>query len=300
MWLFLALAAYFLFAAATITDKYLLARPIPDARVYAFYMGILGIFVLALAPLGIETQNILLIFLGILAGIIYTAALFLFFSAIRIGEVSRVGISIGGLIPIFTLIFVYIWTRELPSTVQLAAFFVLMTGSFVIIFERFIRLVHNLKRFGFVVVASLLFGLYFALAKFLLQEQSFISVIVWTRVGAVFISLFFLLSPTVRKIIFAHKKSPPKKVGAIFLVKNAAGGAAAFMQHASIAIARTSEVSLISALQGVQFALVFLGAVFLTKKHPGIVKEEIHKEAVVIKSLGTALIVLGILILAIA
>jgi drug/metabolite transporter (DMT)-like permease len=300
MWLFLALVSYFLFAAVTIADKYLLAKPIPDARVYTFYMGILGIFVLALAPFGIETSNIPLIFLGMFGGVIYTAALFLFFSALRAGEVSRIGISIGGLIPIFALLFIYIWTRELPSVVQLGAFFVLMLGSFVIIFERFVKLIHNLKRFGFILIASVLFGLYFALAKFLLQEQSFISVIVWTRIGAVFVSFFFLFSPSVRKIIFAHKKSPPKKAGAIFLLKNAAGGAAAFLQHAAIATARTSEVSLVSALQGVQFALVFFGVVFLTKKHPRIVREEVHGEALAVKLLGTGLIIVGIVILAVA
>ncbi len=300
MWLFSALAAYFLFAAVTIIDKYLLARPIPDARVYTFYMGILGVFVLPLAIFGIERENITLIFLGILGGILHTLALFLFFSALRVGEVSRIGIAVGGLVPIFTLVFIYIWTKELPSPLQLMAFFVLMAGSFVIIFERFIKLVHNLKRFAFIFTASVLFGLYFALAKFLFEGQSFTSAIVWIRVGAIAISLSFLLSPDVRRMIFAHKKSPPKKAGVVFLVKNAAGGLASFLQHAAIALARGPEISLVSALQGVQFALVFFGAVFLTKRFPGILKEKLHKEALFGKFLGTGLIVAGIIILAIA
>ena len=307
MWLSLALAAYILFAAVTITDKYLLgaparrmAGPIPDARVYTFYMGILGVFVLPLALFGIEMENMTLILLGILGGILHTVALFLFFSALRAGEVSRIGIAVGGLVPIFTLVFMYIWTKELPSPLQLVAFFILMAGSFVIIFERFIKLVHNLKRFGFVLIASVLFGLYFALAKFLFEGQSFISAIVWIRVGAVAVALFFLFSPDVRKMIFAHKKSPPKKAGVVFLVKNAAGGLASFLQHAAIALARGSEISLVSALQGVQFALVFFGAVFLTKRLPGILKEKIHTEALFVKFLGTGLIVAGIIILTIA
>lgn len=300
MWLLLALAAYFLFAAVTIIDKYLLARPIPDARVYTFYMGVLGVFVLPLALFGIETENITLILLGILGGILHTVALFLFFSALRVGEVSRIGIAVGGLVPIFTLAFMYIWTKELPSPLQLAAFFILMAGSFVIIFERFIKLVHNLKRFAFVLIASVLFGSYFALAKFLFEEQSFISAIVWIRVGAVVLSLSLLLSSDVRKIIFAHKKFPYKKAGIVFLAKNAAGGLASFLQHAAIALARGPEISLVSALQGVQFALVFFGAVFLTKRFPGILKEKIHKEALFIKFLGTGFIVAGIVILAIA
>ena len=109
-----------------------------------------------------------------------------------------------------------------------------------------------------------------------------------------------MLSPSVRKILFEHKKSPPKKIGGIFIVKNIAGGVGALSLHFAISVARFVEVSLINALQGAQFVLVFLGVLFLTRKFPGIVKEEIHGKALVVKFLGTGFIVAGIIILALS
>ncbi|MFY9457458.1 MAG: hypothetical protein WAP23_00810 [Candidatus Spechtbacterales bacterium] len=300
MWLILALAAYIFFAAATITDKYLLARPFPDARVYIFYTGILGIFVLLLAPFGLEAPSYLVVFVGILAGIVNSAALFLFFLVLKVGEVSRIGISLGGLVPFFTLLFIYAWTGELPSALQFMAFASLVAGSFVVIFERFINLVHNLKRFAMILASSFLFGLYFAVAKFLFLEQSFISAIVWIKIGATLFALFFLLFPSVRKTIFEHRKTLSKNAGLILISKNAAGGLGAFFQHVAISLARVSEVSLVNALQGVQFALVFFAALFLTKKFPGIIREEVRGEALAVKFLGTGLIVSGVVILAIS
>ena len=300
MWIALAIFAYILFAGVTITDKYLLARPIPDARVYTFYTGIFGLFSFGLVTFGFKLPEGSIIFLSLFAGVIFIWALFLFFSALRMGEVSRIGISLGGLIPFFTLFFVYIWTGEFPNPLQVFAFVLLVAGSFVIIFERLLRPVHNLKRLFLVVASAGLFGLYFALVKFLFGEHSFISIFILIKVGGAFAALLFLLSPSVRKILFEHKKSPPKKIGGIFIVKNIAGGVGALSLHFAISVARFVEVSLINALQGAQFVLVFLGVLFLTRKFPGIVKEEIHGKALVVKFLGTGFIVAGIIILALS
>jgi len=300
MWLLLALAAYILFAASTITDKYLLARPIPDARVYTFYTGILGILSFGLLIFGFDIPDTPLVFLALLTGAIFIWALFLFFAALKMGEVSRIGISLGGLTPFFTLFFVYIWTGEFPNILQISAFALLVAGSFVIIFERLARLAHNLKRFFLVLASSGLFGLYFAAVKYLFDEHSFLSAFILVKTGGALAALLFLFSPKVRKIIFEHKKSLPKKAGSIFIAKNIAGGLGALMLHFAISIARFVEVSLINALQGVQFVLVFFAAIFLTKKFPGIIKEEIRGEALAVKLLGTGLVVAGIIILAIA
>lgn len=298
MWLFFALAAYVLFAAATITDKYLLAKPLPDARVYAFYTGILGLAAFAFAPFGFLIPHPALIFLGIFAGILFIAALFLFFCALKLGEVSRVGISFGGLIPFFTLLFTYIGTGELPARNELSAFILLFSGSLIIALDQYERIVHSIKIFGLVIVSSLIFGLYFFIVKFLFTTQPFISAFLWIKLGGAVFASLFLSSPQVRKALFQHKKSPPRKAGSVFIVKNAAGGLGALLLHLAIATARVGEVAVVNALAGAQFALVFLGAVFLTKRAPGIIREKISREAMAVKLAGTSLVVLGIILLA--
>jgi drug/metabolite transporter (DMT)-like permease len=222
------------------------------------------------------------------------------FLALRIGEVSRVGISLGGLVPFFTLFFVYIGTGDVPTPPQFIAFMLLIAGSFIIIFERLAKLVHNLKKLGLVLASSFLFGLYFTLAKFLFDAQPFITAFIFIKIGGALFALLFLLSPSVRRMIFKHKKSLPKKTGGIFVAKNVAGGRGALLLHLAISTARFGEIALINALQGVQFAIVFLIAVILTRKFPGIVKEEISGAALTVKVVGTGLIVAGVVMLAIA
>jgi len=301
MWLLLALLAYILFAAVTIADKYLLARPIPDARVYTFYVGVFGLFAFVLAPFGFQIPAGLFIFLSIFAGILFVGGLFLFFTALRMGEVSRVGISLGGLVPFFTLLFVYIGVNELPNPTQIIAFMLLATGSLIIIFERAQKVVRHLVTFGLVFGASILFGLYFTVAKFLFFEQPFISAFIWIKIGGALFASLFLFSPAVRKMIFKHKKLPLKKtrnIGGILIIKSAVGGVAALLLHAAISFARFGEVAVVNALQGVQFALVFFIALFLTKNFPKIIKEEIHRDAVITKVVGTGFVIAGIMVLA--
>jgi len=301
MWLLLAIAAYVIFAASTITDKYLLGRPIPDARVYTFYTAVVGLFALGLAPFGFEIPQGIYIFLDVLAGMLFVAALFLFFMAVRIGEVSRVGTSAGGFVPFFTLLFVYIGTGELPSVMQFVAFVLVMAGSLIIVFERLHKIIENLFVCSLVMGSSVLFSLYFIAAKFLFFTQPFTSAFIWIKIGGALFALLFLLSPQVRKTIFAHKKLPlekTKKFGGILIVKNAAGGLAALLLHAAISTARFGEIALIQALQGVQFTLVFFIALSLTKKFPKVIKEETHGAALAAKFLGTGLVATGVAVLA--
>lgn len=299
MWIFFALAAYIIFAAATITDKYLLAKPLPDARVYAFYTGILGLFAFVLVPFGFEIPRPEIIIFSLLAGMLFIAALFLFFSALQEGEVSRVGIALGGLTPLFTLGLTYIGTGELPARDEALAFVLLFMGSLIIAFDQYERIAHNAKIISLVIASSFIFGLYFTIAKFLFTVQPFISAFLWVKLGGALFAILFLLSPQVRKIIFQHKKSPPGKAGRIFIVKNAAGGAGALLLHRAISIAGVGEVAIVNALQGAQFALVFLGAVFLTKKFPAIVKEKTDSQTMIVKFAGTGLVVAGIILLAV-
>jgi len=173
-WMLFALAAYFIFAAVTITDKYLLGTPasnkeapIPDARVYVFYIGVLGLSAFLLAPFGFEVPSGLFIFLNIFAGFLFILALLLFFFALRLGEVSRVGISVAGLIPLFTLLFIYISNGNIPTPLQLLAFGLLVGGSIVITFEGFENIIDSARKFTIVLFSAVLFGAYFTLVKFL-------------------------------------------------------------------------------------------------------------------------------------
>lgn len=74
LWLTVTISAYFLLAIVALIDKYLISGPIPNPKVYAFYVGILGILALFLFPLGFLVPNSLDIILSLLAGALYIFA----------------------------------------------------------------------------------------------------------------------------------------------------------------------------------------------------------------------------------
>lgn len=298
MWLPIALLAYILFAGATIVDKYLLTRPIPDPRVYAVYTGMLGLFAFAMAPFGFQIPQGPILVLGIFSGVLFMVALLLFFVGLQSGEVSRVGVAIGGLVPFFTLFFVYIGTGELPGTSHLIAFALLVLGSFIILFDRIEGIFYNTKILGLIFASSFLFGLYFTITKFLFSTEPFISAFLWIKVGGALFALFLLFSPTVRRTLFAHKKLFSERVGEVLAAKNMAGGVATILQHLAISTANFSEVALVNALQGAQFVLVFFIPIFLAKKFPAILGK-MREEVTIAKAIGAGCIVLGVIILAV-
>ena len=299
MWLLFALASYTIFASVTITDKYLLSRSIPDARVYAFYTGILGLFAFVFAPLGFKIPSITTMALGIFAGALLIAAMFLFFCALRRGEASRVLVAWGGTVPIFTLLFVYISTKELPTGFEFLALALLIVGSVTILFEGWKKTFQDMKSFFIILLSSFLLSAYFTVAKFLFASEPFLNAFLWIKIGGVLFALLFLISPEVRRLIIQHKKSSSKKPGGIFVLKNGSGGVAALLQAFAVSKASFAEVAIVNALQGVQFAIVFFAALFLTKKFPGIVKERIDRTVIIVKIAGTGLVIAGVALLAI-
>jgi len=56
MWIFVALAAFSLFAAMAMIDKFLLSEKVGDPRIYAFYVGILSSAAFLLLPFGFWTN----------------------------------------------------------------------------------------------------------------------------------------------------------------------------------------------------------------------------------------------------
>ena len=50
LWLIVTILAYLILAVVFLVDKYLLVGPIPNSKLYAFYIGLLGLAALVLVP----------------------------------------------------------------------------------------------------------------------------------------------------------------------------------------------------------------------------------------------------------
>lgn len=61
-WLLLVILAHLFYALVFLIDKYIVSRPLPHPVVYAFYVGVLSIFIWVLAPFGFPFLRLIILF----------------------------------------------------------------------------------------------------------------------------------------------------------------------------------------------------------------------------------------------
>ncbi len=298
-WLLVAISAYLILAIVYSVDKYLLAGPLPSPKVYIFYIGILGLMVLVLAPfVGFYFPGYFYIFLAFLSGTSFIFGLFWFFKAIRLFEVSRVVPAVGGSLPVFAFLLVYIFSlgKEKLLLPEFLAFLLLVAGTILITYKRGNQI--SLKSFQISAVAAFFLALSFVLAKYVYMVQPFWSGYIWIRAGAGLAVLVFLVfSSELKRELFKAKIGLQKKTAGIFLTNQAAGAGANILQNWAIALAPLAYVAIINALQGVQNAFLLIFTIFLSFKFPQILKEEISRKIIFQKIIAILFIGAGLSIL---
>ncbi len=300
LWLIVAISAYLILAIVFLVNKYLLAGPLPNPKVFAFYVGMLGILILFIVPFtGFFIPGPFQIFLSLLAGTLFICALLWFYKALHLFEVSRVVPAIGGLIPLFSfgLIYFFSFGKETLSFLEAIVFILLVFGSVLITLEK--RKLITLRGLQISALAAFLFSLSFVLAKYVYLEQPFWNGFIWMRVGGFLAALFFfLIFKEVREEIFKKNASLKIKTALIFILNQAMGAGALILQNWAIFLAPLAFVPIINALQGTQYVFLLIFAILLSLKFPQILKEEISKEVIFQKLFAILLIGAGLVLLA--
>jgi len=299
LWLIVAISAYFLFAIVALVDKYLLAGPLPNPKVYTFYVGILGLLVLLLAPfVGFYYPGPFPVFLAFLSGAFFIFGLFWFYKAIWLFEVSRVVPAVGGSLPIFAFLLVYIFSlgKEKLLLSELLALLLLVAGSILITYRRGSQI--SLRSFQISAIAAFFLALSFVLAKYVYLALPFWTGYIWIKIGGSLAVLIFLLfSPELKRELFKVKMGLQKKTAGIFLTNQAAGAGANILQNWAIALAPLAYVAIVNALQGTQHVFLLVFAVLLSWKFPKILKEEISRKILFQKIIAILLIGAGLVLL---
>ena len=306
LWLITAIISYFLLAIVFLLDKYLLVQRIPDPKVYAFYIGLISILTVFLIPfVGFEVPELKVVLLSLVTGVVFILALFYFFKALRAFEASRIVPAVGGILPLFTLVFVYFISggEEVLSLPDFSAFLLLILGTVLITYRQDKGLSTQSLKLSF--LAAFLFALYFILLKYVYLDLSFWSGLIWTRVGAFLAAIFlFLAFLEVRRellkktLTFSFKWS--SIFGAtpfLFVLTRIGAGLAGLFQMWAVFLAPFIGIALINALQGTQYLFLFLITTLVSLRFPGILREEISGPILLQKVLAILLISAGIAIL---
>jgi len=312
-WLLAAISAYLILAIVFLVDKYLLVGPIPNPKVYTFYIGTLGILVLILAPfVGFYIPELSQIILSLFCGALFIYGIFWLNIALRLFEASRVIPAIGGILPTFSFLLIYIFSggKEIFTIWEFLAFILLIFGGVLIVYPSaekggeeqmffdYEKAKISLKSLRISAMAAFFLALSFVLAKYVYMAQPFWSGYIWIRIGGFLMAMSFLFTRRVRDELFKVKMNFPKKTAVIFLSNQVAGASANILQNWAIALSPLIYVAIINALQGVQYMFLLMFAVLLSLKFPRILKEEISRGILLQKILAILLIGAGLALLA--
>jgi drug/metabolite transporter (DMT)-like permease len=290
-WFIIAVSSYFIFAVASLIDKYLLAGPVGNPKVYAFYIGVLGTAALFLIPfIDFRLLEPKQLFFAFIAGGSFTLALFWFFKGLKSFELSRIIPAVGGILPIFTFLLISLFSRgrETLGFLEMISLGLLILGSVLISYDKSKRF--SLGSLRISAIAAFLFAFSFVFSKYVYLEYPFLLGLIWIKLGGALAALALLLDRQLRKELFGQKAGLEKKTAAIFISGQALGAGAGILQNWAVALAPLIYLALVNALQGIQyvFLLAFVAIFF---------KKEISKETIFQKIIAILLIGAGLALL---
>lgn len=297
-WLILVLIAYFFLALVNVGDKFLIDNKIKSPAVYTFYISIaLTIFLLAIPFIGFEILPWPYIGVALLSGFLFNYSLYWMYQAMKKTDASIAIPAYASFLPLFSFLFTFLFTGERLSILQALAFLLLILGSVVINYK-------GGNKINFGVIKACVVGTFFlALALFLskyvyLASNNFLSDFLWIKIGGMSASIFFYIffREVRREVSFRPSPMQIKNIG-IFVLVQSAGATSNILQNIAISIAPFSMLSVINALQGVQYVFLFIFTFVLSRKFPEKFHEDYSYVSIIRKVIATILIFFGLFLL---
>ncbi len=287
---FIAIIAHGLIGISLVWDKVLLKRRgTQNLFSYVFWLGAISIFGLLLLPFGYHSPSLTVIVIASVAGAVDLAASFFYYAALKRGEASEALAVMGGFTPAATAAFSYVLLKTQVQGHQLIAFALMCAGGFAMFFSEKLPLKKLLLP---VAMAAVLFGLANVMEKMVYDRTNFVSGYVWFTIGTFLGAISLLVPPSWRKQIFHNsgdKAEPSNRFW--YFVNRFLSGVGSFL--VVYAISRTHP-EIVSAISGVRYAVIFVGALLLTKLKPTWLKEDFSGAELVTKIVGTCLVIAGV------
>lgn len=257
---------------------------------YVFWLGAISIFGLILALFGFHMPSLGTAGLGFGAGVLELAANWFYYRALKMGEASDTLAVMGGFAPLATALIGIPLLSDTLGGASMIGFALMVGGGF------FMFLAEKLnwrKVMSSIVLGALLFGLTNVLQKIVFNQAGFITGFVFFTLGTFVGAMAMLLWPQWRSQIFERAENAPPRSKAWYMVNRFLAGVGSFLIF--YAISNTSP-AVVSSISGLRYVIVFLGAYLLTRLKPEWLSENFERRVLISKSMGTAMIVAGLVI----
>jgi len=300
-WALVALGGHIANGAAFVIDKSLMSRSFKRAATYAGIVGLLGILALVLIPFGVQLPTTLGWVWMVVSGATFVLALWTFFTALSMGEASRVVPIIGSLIPILTLIGTASFLGERLMQNQAIGFSLLIVATIILAGGKAkSRLSRNTIIMA--ICAAVLFSVSFITVKLGYESDGFLTTFTISRLvgfATAFLILAFdtaALKEVKRAILPSERSSNGQRKGkraALILVVFAQSLGAVGFVLVQYAISLGSA-AIVNALQAIQYAFLVLVAFIFAKKAPNLLGEDLTLQTVIQKSIAIIIVAAGL------
>lgn len=299
LWLIVVLAGHLSNAGAFIIDKILLQKTLRHPTVYVFYIGMLGIFAFVLLPFGnFVWAPVHVIMQSALSGFTFMAALWCFFTALQKSETTRVVPFFGALIPIWTLIFAAVFLGEWLNGREWYGIALLVVGAILISYEPSPAATAITRTLAALIIfAAGLFAFSSTMLKAVFNSTEFINGFLWTRLFAFLSVLPLLLLPSTRAVVLnARTRSGAERPTPLFFVGQAMGAIGFVFLAWGTQLA--PRVTIVNALQGIQYAFLFLLVLVMARFSPRLIKEPLSTAIIVQKTIAILILAAGLMLVA--
>lgn len=286
----LAIVAHSLIGISLVWDKVLLKRrETQNLLSYVFWLGAISVFGLVLIAFGFKMPAWHAVLFAFTAGLLDLVGSFFYYWALKAGEASDELAIMGGFGAVATALLSVPLLRS-PLGGQTVGFVIMTCGGFLMFFAEGAPVRKMLPK---VIAAAASFGLMNVLQKLAFEQADFVSAYVFFTVGTTAGSLALLVPPSWRKQIFATSAEATPKSKFWYMFNRFVAGVGSFL--VVLAVSRTAP-SLVEAISGLRYVLIFIGAFLITHFRPKWFRENFSGRALVIKVSGTALIVAGLVL----
>lgn len=297
LWFIIAILGYALLAIVMILDKFIVSKSVSKPVVYTFYSTIIMFGALFAWPIiGFDLLHGTFDWsIALLSGLGFGFGMWALYIAVKKGEATHINPFGGAFVTIGSYVFASLFLGESLNLLQQFGIIVLIAASILLSAEKSKK--HHGFHSGFVwaAISGLCFAVSHTTSKYLYDIYPFWTAFIWTRAFVGVVGIITLFSPAVWKTFQKKNKKPAKsyaKRNAVSLMlSNKLLGVVSvvFIQYA-IAI---GSVTMVNALAGVQFVLMFVFVYLLTTFTPKLFKEYFTKREIRIQIIALLLVLVG-------
>lgn len=290
-WLFLALIAPIFWSFTNIFDKIILSKHKVDPRDYMIFGGLFWLFNLIFIPLAdFEQISLLMIGIGLLVGILRVLSFLFYNKAMRTEEASRLS-PLSNIGNIFILVLSAIFLKEVLTTNQLIAFFLILFGASFLGIKKTKGKFKLSPAIGFLTVNMIVYSLSVVLLKYAFGYITFWTAMVIIGIGEATVPIVFLMNKKHRDRFVGNIKSYSKIIFILMMLSNAS---ALIGSLTSIKAFQLGPLAIVNVLGGLASVLVLIWATFLSKYFPKTLKERYNFKILLLKSFSISLMMMGL------